>query len=261
MDDDAVSTTTVNAAAAEAPVPPRPRTRTRDAVAGVVAVLAALGASELVAALLGAQSLVATVGGWVIDHQPPGAKDFVVSPLRDERQARARDPDRRRRAADRRRRRDRRPPVVRRGRADDRRVRRDRLPRLARGPAGSAAPQADRRRRGRVRRHRDAVVAARLGRFRAGRTAAATAGSMPDWSRRSFLIRAGSVAAASVVAGVLGRRLLDGRPARPPTHRAATTLPPPSETATLPAGARRSTSRHHPDRHPERPASTGSTPR
>ena len=79
MDDDAVSTTTVNAAAAEAPVPPRPRTRTRDATAGVVAVLAALGASELVAALLGAQSLVATVGGWVIDHQPPGAKDFVVS--------------------------------------------------------------------------------------------------------------------------------------------------------------------------------------
>src|SRR6476660_1747491 len=79
MDDDAVSTTTVDATAAEAPVPPRPRTRTRDAGAGVVAVLAALGASELVAALLGAQSLVATVGGWVIDHQPPGAKDFVVS--------------------------------------------------------------------------------------------------------------------------------------------------------------------------------------
>ena len=33
---------------------------------------------------------------------------------------------------------------------------------------------------------------------------------MPDWSRRSFLIKSGSVAAASVVAGVAGRRLLEG---------------------------------------------------
>ncbi|MFL5769461.1 MAG: hypothetical protein ACJ765_05230, partial [Chloroflexota bacterium] len=59
--------------------PPRATTRGRDAVAGIVATVAALGASELVAALLGAQSLIAAVGSWVIDHQPPGAKDFVVS--------------------------------------------------------------------------------------------------------------------------------------------------------------------------------------
>ena len=48
------------------------------AIAGVVATLAALGLSELVAGLLTAPSLVAAVGGFVIDHQPPGAKDLVV---------------------------------------------------------------------------------------------------------------------------------------------------------------------------------------
>jgi len=234
MDDDAVSTTTVNAAAAEAPVPPRPRTRTRDATAGVVAVLAALGASEFVAALLGAQSLVATVGGWVIDHQPPGAKDFVVSLF---------------------------------GTNDKLALeilivavalligagvgivaRRS----FAAGaltigafaaigflaslgdPSVSAAPQA--------------VVAGVAGfagietlswllAWAAPRAAArgASTGSMPDWSRRSFLIRAGSVAAASVVAGVLGRQLLDTAGGPPTTG--STTLPPPSQTASLPGGA------------------------
>ena len=36
--------------------------------------------SELLAGLLpGATSLVAAVGQVIIDHQPPGAKDFVVA--------------------------------------------------------------------------------------------------------------------------------------------------------------------------------------
>jgi DMSO/TMAO reductase YedYZ molybdopterin-dependent catalytic subunit len=50
------------------------------AVAGVVAAAGALGASELVAGLVpGAPSLVLSVGSAVIDLQPPGAKDFVVA--------------------------------------------------------------------------------------------------------------------------------------------------------------------------------------
>ena len=50
------------------------------ALAGVLAVATALGVSELLAGLLpGATSLVAAVGQVVIDLQPPGAKDVVVS--------------------------------------------------------------------------------------------------------------------------------------------------------------------------------------
>jgi DMSO/TMAO reductase YedYZ molybdopterin-dependent catalytic subunit len=67
------------------------------------------------------------------------------------------------------------------------------------------------------------------------RTGAAATASMPDWSRRSFLVRAGSVAAASVVAGVLGRQLLDAAGGPPSTG--STSLGPPSETAALPGGA------------------------
>ena len=50
------------------------------AVAGIVAVATALGVSELLAGFLpGATSLVAAVGQVVIDLQPPGAKDLVVT--------------------------------------------------------------------------------------------------------------------------------------------------------------------------------------
>jgi DMSO/TMAO reductase YedYZ molybdopterin-dependent catalytic subunit len=50
------------------------------AIAGVVATAAALGISELLAGLLpGATSLVAAVGQALIDRQPPGAKDIAVS--------------------------------------------------------------------------------------------------------------------------------------------------------------------------------------
>ena len=50
------------------------------AIAGIAATAAALGISELLAGLLpGATSLVAAVGQVVINLQPPGAKDVVVS--------------------------------------------------------------------------------------------------------------------------------------------------------------------------------------
>ena len=52
----------------------------RAAAAGAAAAGLGLGVSELIAALLpGATSLVAAIGQAVIDRQPPGAKDFVVS--------------------------------------------------------------------------------------------------------------------------------------------------------------------------------------
>jgi DMSO/TMAO reductase YedYZ molybdopterin-dependent catalytic subunit len=68
-----------------------------------------------------------------------------------------------------------------------------------------------------------------------GRGAVNRAALMPDWSRRAFMIRSGSLAAGAVVAGFLGRRLLEGGNAVP--VGVATTLAPPSNTLTLPAGA------------------------
>jgi DMSO/TMAO reductase YedYZ molybdopterin-dependent catalytic subunit len=51
----------------------------RAAVTGIVATAAALGVSELLAGLLpGATSLIAAIGQAVINMQPAGAKDFVV---------------------------------------------------------------------------------------------------------------------------------------------------------------------------------------
>jgi DMSO/TMAO reductase YedYZ molybdopterin-dependent catalytic subunit len=54
------------------------------------------------------------------------------------------------------------------------------------------------------------------------------AAQMPDWSRRSFLIRAGGVGVAAVVGGVAGRALLDRQ--RFPPAGADAALPPPAET-------------------------------
>ena len=52
----------------------------RDAVAGIAATAVALGVSELLAGVLpGATSLVASIGQVIIDNQPAGAKDVVVS--------------------------------------------------------------------------------------------------------------------------------------------------------------------------------------
>jgi DMSO/TMAO reductase YedYZ molybdopterin-dependent catalytic subunit len=51
----------------------------RLAFAGAVAVGAALGAGELFAGFLGAPSPLLSVARFIVDVQPPGAKDFVVS--------------------------------------------------------------------------------------------------------------------------------------------------------------------------------------
>jgi DMSO/TMAO reductase YedYZ molybdopterin-dependent catalytic subunit len=199
------------------------------ALSGVVATLAALGASELVAGLIGAQSLVAAVGEFVIDHQPPGAKDFVVSLF---------------------------------GTNDKLALETlivvvavaigALLGILARrsftlgagviaafaavgfltslgDPSVSPAPQAI-----------VAGVAAIAGIqalswliARAPGTANVSV-TMPNWSRRSFLIRSGTVAAASVVAGVAGRSLLEASGGPPSTG--SVTVPRAAQPATLPSG-------------------------
>ena len=61
---------------------PKQRTassRWAPALAGTAAGAVALAASELVAGLFGAPSLIVAVGALAIDLQPPGAKDVVVS--------------------------------------------------------------------------------------------------------------------------------------------------------------------------------------
>jgi DMSO/TMAO reductase YedYZ molybdopterin-dependent catalytic subunit len=51
----------------------------RWALAGAAAAAAALGTAEVLAGLLGGPSLIAAIGAVVIELQPPGAKDFMVS--------------------------------------------------------------------------------------------------------------------------------------------------------------------------------------
>jgi DMSO/TMAO reductase YedYZ molybdopterin-dependent catalytic subunit len=58
---------------------PVPGLGRRLAFAGAVAVAAALGAGELLAGLLGAPSPLLSVARFIVDIQPPGAKDFVVA--------------------------------------------------------------------------------------------------------------------------------------------------------------------------------------
>jgi DMSO/TMAO reductase YedYZ molybdopterin-dependent catalytic subunit len=53
--------------------------RWRWALAGAAAAALALGTAELLAGLLSGPSLVAAIGSVVIELQPPGAKDFMVS--------------------------------------------------------------------------------------------------------------------------------------------------------------------------------------
>jgi DMSO/TMAO reductase YedYZ molybdopterin-dependent catalytic subunit len=70
---------TDTAAVPSPPPPPAPR-RWPFFVAGAVAVAVAIAVGEIVAGLVaGAPSLVVSIGSLVIDLQPPGAKDFVVS--------------------------------------------------------------------------------------------------------------------------------------------------------------------------------------
>src|SRR5207245_8489044 len=56
---------------------------------------------------------------------------------------------------------------------------------------------------------------------------------MPNWSRRGFLIQAGSMAVASTAAGLVGRRLLEGGG----TQAGAPAIPGAVATASLPPGA------------------------
>jgi DMSO/TMAO reductase YedYZ molybdopterin-dependent catalytic subunit len=216
------------------------------ALAGVAAAAAALGLSELVAGVLTAPSLIASVGGFVIDHQPPGAKDLVVSLFG----------------------------------VNDKLALEilivvaslgvGALLGLAAGrsfaigaagfgafaafgfvaalgdPSAAAAPAAIVAAVGAFAgiqslswliggaSHR--VAAEAVAHPTTGRERSPTpSGSMPNWSRRGFLIRSGSLAAASVVAGFLGRRLLDSSNAVP--VGVGTALPPPTNTASLPSGA------------------------
>jgi DMSO/TMAO reductase YedYZ molybdopterin-dependent catalytic subunit len=61
------------------------------------------------------------------------------------------------------------------------------------------------------------------------------AATMPDWSRRRFLVRAGGTAVVAAGAGFIGRTMLDRQ--RRAAAQAATTLQPPSRLASIPAGA------------------------
>jgi DMSO/TMAO reductase YedYZ molybdopterin-dependent catalytic subunit len=215
------------------------RTAARPFLSGVVATAAALGLSELAAGLLTAPSLVAAVGSVVIDLQPPGAKDVVVALF---------------------------------GQNDKLALellivvvalivggllgvlaaRRFVLGAAGFGafalggfaaalgdPSAAAAPAA-----------LTAGVAALSGIMVLSRLVGdgqpatvggePSRGSMPDWSRRGFLVRAGSLAVASVAAGVVGRRLLEGSRGTPSTG--GTNVPPATETAILPGGAELATS-------------------
>jgi DMSO/TMAO reductase YedYZ molybdopterin-dependent catalytic subunit len=74
-----VSTTTGSTRVASSPATGAAWRDGPAAIAGVVATLAALGVSELLAGLLpGATSLLAAVAQVIVDNQPPGAKDVFV---------------------------------------------------------------------------------------------------------------------------------------------------------------------------------------
>ena len=183
----------------------------RAAIAGIVAVGAALGISELLAGLLpGATSLVASVGQVAIDLQPPGAKDVVVSLF---------------------------------GTNDKlalevfvvavglligagvgliarRRYEVAVAVFVAFGVIGFLAALGDPLANPGVAAASTAVSVGAgvlvlgwlLDRSRAGDPASPSGppvAQMPDWSRRSFLIRAGSVGVGAVAAGAVGRTLLE----------------------------------------------------
>jgi DMSO/TMAO reductase YedYZ molybdopterin-dependent catalytic subunit len=214
--------------------------RLRPPVAGAVGALGGIGLSELVAGLIGAQSLLAAIGGFVIDNQPPGAKDFVVGLF---------------------------------GTNDKLAlevlivivaaligaglgilaVRRS-FALAAAGFAGFAIAGFLASLRSPAGSPTTAMIVAfvagigglqvmsfLLGTAGAGRTTtgAPVAVVSQDWSRRGFLLQAGAFAVASTAAGVIGRRLLEGGTLVPgPTAGGpSATLPSPAETATIPAGA------------------------
>lgn len=179
---------------------------TRAAIGGATAGAAALGASELLAGLLpGGTSLVAAVGQVIIDNQPAGAKDLVVSLF---------------------------------GTNDklafeifivavslviaaglgvlaSRRYELGALGFGAFGIAGFLAALGDPEASPAIVGV-EVALAVGVGLWVLGwlaapnrATAGTTTATMPDWSRRSFLLRTGSIGAAALVAGVGGRALLE----------------------------------------------------
>jgi DMSO/TMAO reductase YedYZ molybdopterin-dependent catalytic subunit len=216
---------------------PDPLARLRPPIAGAIGALAGIGLSELVAGFLGAPSLLAAIGGFVIDHQPAGAKDLVVGLFG----------------------------------TNDKIALEGLIVIIAaiigailgvvavrRSYALSAAGFAAFALAGFLAALRmpsaaptTAMIVALIAWITgiqvmsfllrtagAGRTPAGTpvAVVMPDWSRRGFLIQAGAVAVASGAAGLIGRRLLEGG-ASTVGSTPATTLPNPVQLATIPAGA------------------------
>lgn len=203
------------------------------ALAGVVATGGALGASELVAGLLpGAPSLVLSVGGAVIDLQPPGAKDFVVALFgtNDKLALEV--------------------AVV--------------LASLAIGaglgvlalrwPAIASAAFMGFAALGFVASLRDPTVSPAMAALVAGVAAivgtqvlqrllgslsgardARPDSSMPDWRRRTFLLRSAGLAVGAVVAGAAGRAFLERQRQSP--AQASDQLPRPGEVVSLPPGA------------------------
>jgi DMSO/TMAO reductase YedYZ molybdopterin-dependent catalytic subunit len=201
-------------------------TKTRASIAGLVAAGAALGISELIAGVIsGATSLVAAVGQFVIDHQPAGAKDLMVSLF---------------------------------GTNDKlafeliivgvalaigaglgvvalRRAWVATVAFAAFGIVGFLAALGDPATMPATAVAATAVAVGvglwvldnLLGAARRAAAATPTV-AMPDWSRRSFLVRAGATGAAAIVAGFAGRSLLDRQRAAPDTG--GTTIPPASDT-------------------------------
>jgi DMSO/TMAO reductase YedYZ molybdopterin-dependent catalytic subunit len=204
----------------------------RAAIAGVLATATALGLSELLAGLLpGATSLVAAVGQFFIDHQPSGAKDFVVALFGTNDKlalelfivAVA--------------------LLIGAGVGLIARRRYDLAVGIFAifGALGFAASLSDPLVNPAVAAAAAAVsVGAGLwvlgwlldcsGAAMPARTGGSTLAQMPDWSRRSFIIRAGSVGVGAVVAGAVGRSLLDRQRVAPvgsgpPIPPASVTVP------------------------------------
>jgi DMSO/TMAO reductase YedYZ molybdopterin-dependent catalytic subunit len=204
----------------------------RAALSGAIAASVAIAASELIAGILpGAPSLVAAIGQAVINLQPPGAKDVVVE-LFGQNDKLALETF---------------IALVAVGIAAGLGIAaRQRftiavagfgLAGLGAGAAALTDPQAS---------PGLAIVTAGvavaiglqtlswlLGRGAGRRTT--PEGSMPDWSRRGFVLRAGGVALGAVAAGVAGRMLLDRQ--RRAAAQAATELPRPAHTVSIPPGA------------------------
>ncbi len=214
-----------------------PIARLRPVLAGAIGALAGIGLSELVAGFLGAPSLLAAIGGFVIDNQPPGAKDLVVSLFgtNDKLALEALIVI---------------VAAVVGGLLGVVAVRRSYALAVAGFAAFAIAGFLATLRMPAASSTTSMIVALVAGiagvqvmsfllnTAGAGQDRARDArrGVMPDWSRRGFLIRAGGVAIASTAAGLIGRRLLEG-PSAATGGTPAAALPRPVETATLPAGA------------------------